>query len=433
MERHLVTLLVKLGVVASLASILVRSNAVQRMLLRESRTLNQRLLLALWFGVIFSLGAAARLLNPSYDAVDLSLEGSLLAGILGGYVSGMLAGILIAIPGMTFGETLNMPLLAGIGVLGGLLRDCAPDTEDIWRFSPFLDLNVYRLIRSQKYRRSVFHVIFLVAILVAEFLRQIMGRFFGARVFFPDTTWSGNWFGDIAVYTTTLFAVALPLKVWNSTRNEIKLEDHKRLLAEARLQALSNQINPHFLFNTLNTVTALIRGKPDEARLVVLKLSRILRRLLRKHENFTTLREELDFIEDYLAIEVARFGDKLRFEKEIEAQTLDVLVPSMLLQPLIENCIKHGLASKVEGGVIRLSSRRVEGRLYLVVEDDGVGIPEPRLATLFEAGIGVSNVNERLKVLFGDDYRLWVDSQPGRGTRIEIEVPELQTHWAAVS
>jgi two-component system LytT family sensor kinase len=105
----------------------------------------------------------------------------------------------------------------------------------------------------------------------------------------------------------------------------------------------------------------------------------------------------------------------------------------MLLQPLIENCIKHGLASKVEGGVIRLSSRRVEGRLYLVVEDDGVGIPEPRLATLFEQGIGVSNVNERLKVLFGDDYRLWVDSQPGRGTRIEIEVPELQTHWAAVS
>jgi two-component system LytT family sensor kinase len=180
-------------------------------------------------------------------------------------------------------------------------------------------------------------------------------------------------------------------------------------------------------------VTALIRGKPDEARLVVLKLSRILRRLLRKHENFTTLRDEVDFIEDYLAIEVARFGEKLRFEKEIEEQSLDVLVPSMLLQPLIENCIKHGLASKVEGGVIRLSSRRVEGRLFLAVEDDGVGIPEPRLATLFEAGIGVSNVNERLKVLFGDDYRLWVDSQPGRGTRIEIEVPELQTHWAAVS
>jgi two-component system LytT family sensor kinase len=237
----------------------------------------------------------------------------------------------------------------------------------------------------------------------------------------------------VAVYTTTLFGVALPLKVWNNTRNEIKLEEHKRLLAEARLQALSNQINPHFLFNTLNTVTALIRGKPDEARLVVLKLSRILRRLLRKHENFTTLRDELDFIDDYLAIEVARFGEKLRFEKEIEAQSLDMLLPSMLLQPLIENCIKHGLASKVEGGLIRLSSRRVEGRLFLVVEDDGVGIPEPRLATLFEQGIGVSNVNERLKVLFGDDYRLWVDSQPGRGTRIEIEVPELQTHWAAVS
>ena len=110
-----------------------------------------------------------------------------------------------------------------------------------------------------------------------------------------------------------------------------------------------------------------------------------------------------------------------------------MLVPSMLLQPLIENCVKHGLSSKVEGGTIRLRTRRVDGRLHLVVEDDGVGIPEAKLATLLEKGIGVSNVNERLKVLFDADYRMWIDSHPGKGTRIEIEVPELQTEWAAVS
>jgi two-component system LytT family sensor kinase len=166
---------------------------------------------------------------------------------------------------------------------------------------------------------------------------------------------------------------------------------------------------------------------------MVLKLSRILRRLLRKHENLSPLRDELDFIEDYLSIEIARFGEKLRFEKEVDAESLDMLVPSMLLQPLVENCVKHGLSNKVEGGTIWLRTRRVDGRLFLAVEDDGVGIPEEKLAKLLEKGIGVSNVNERLKVLFGTDYRMWIDSHPGKGTRIEIEVPELQTEWAAVS
>ncbi len=151
---------------------------------------------------------------------------------------------------------------------------------------------------------------------------------------------------------------------------------------QARLQALTSQINPHFLFNTLNSVSSLIRTDPHQARLMVLKLSRILRRLLRKHENFSPLRDELDFIEDYLSIEVARFGEKLRFEKEVDAESLDMLVPSMLLQPLIENCVKHGLSSKVEGGTIWLRTRRVDGRLHLVVEDDGVGIPEAKLATV---------------------------------------------------
>jgi two-component system LytT family sensor kinase len=111
----------------------------------------------------------------------------------------------------------------------------------------------------------------------------------------------------------------------------------------------------------------------------------------------------------------------------VAEETLDMLVPSMLLQPLVENSIKHGLSSRVEGGTIRISTGRRGERLHLRVEDDGIGIPESKLATLLDRGIGVSNVNERLKVLFGNEYRMWIDSQPGHGTRIEIEVPELQT------
>ncbi len=435
MEPLLLTLLVKLGVVASLASILVRPNAVQRMLLRENRTLNQRLKLALWFSAVFATVVAARVLTkPSYTAVDLGLEGSLLAGVLGGYVTGLLAGVLISVPAMFAHESLTMPLFAVVGVLGGLLRDVAIDTEDIWRFSPFFDWNLYRLFKRREYRRGGFHLFFLFVILASEFLRQALNHFFPRKVFtLVDTVAHPHVLHYVVLYATTLFAVGLPLKIWNSTRNENKLEEQQRLLIEARLEALASQINPHFLFNTLNSVSSLIRTDPHQARLMVLKLSRILRRLLRKHESYSALRDELDFIEDYLSIEVARFGDKLHFEKDVDAQSLDMMVPSMLLQPLVENCIKHGLSSKIEGGTIRLRTRRLEGRLHLVVEDDGVGIPEAKLAKLLEKGIGVSNVNERLKVLFGADYRMWIDSSPGKGTRIEIEVPELQTEWAAVS
>ena len=435
MERHLITLLVKLGVVASLASFLVRFPALRVLLMREVRTLNQRLKLAMWFSGVFGAGVGIRVIIRSYEAVDLGLEGSLLAGVLGGYATGLVSGILISIPAMFNHEYLSMPVFAGIGVMGGLLRDCAVDKEDVWRFSPFFDLNLYRAIRYVKnLPRSLFHVFFFVAILFAEFLRQTLGDIFPGKIFSLEDTWHVPDLPiALAVYATTFFAVTLPLKVWNNARNEIKLEEQERLLMQARLDALTSQINPHFLFNTLNSVSSLIRTNPPQAREVVHQLSRILRRLLRKHENLTALRDELDFIADYLSIELVRFGEKLQYERDVAPETLDMMVPSMLLQPLVENCVKHGLSGKMEGGTIRIEARRVDGRLHLIVEDDGVGIPEPQLATLLDRGIGVSNVSERLKVIYGGDFRMYIDSHVGRGTRIAIEVPELQATLAAVS
>jgi two-component system LytT family sensor kinase len=431
-HEYLVPLLLKLGVMASIASILARSGSFKAMLMLETRTLNQRLTLAVWLSVVFGSSVTTRLLLPNYQVADLGLEGSLIAGILGGYVTGLVSGVLISLPAMFWGEHLTMPMLAGVGVLGGLLRDLAPHPEEIWRFS-FFDLSIYRFFKESKYyHRASFHLLFFAGVLVAEGVRRGMAKFGGEDVFvliasapaLPQMA---------AVYLSTIFTVFVPLKIWNSARNEKKLEEQERLLAEARLAALTSQINPHFLFNTLNSVSSLIRTNPDQARVMVVKLSKVLRRLLRKHENFSTLREELNFIEDYLSIEVIRFGDKLRFEKDVEESALDMLVPSMLLQPLVENSIKHGLSSKVEGGTIRIRAQRTESKLSLLVEDDGIGIPESKLATLLDRGIGVSNVNERLKVLFGNEYRMWIDSRPGLGTRIQIEAPELHTDLAAVS
>lgn len=430
LEQYLIVLLLKLGVVTALASFLARSGAFQRMLMREQRTLNQRLLLTVSFASIFGAGAALRIMTRGvYQALDLGLEAALLAGILGGYVTGLLSGTLISVPAMLNREYLTLPLLAGVGALGGLLRNLAPDTEQIWRFSPLLDLRIHRYFRrDHEHAKAAFQMFFLLAILAAEFLRLALEHVFPRWLFAIRPRWPHpHPLAEAAVYVTTVFAITLPLKIWNNTRNERKLEEQQRLLIQARLDALSRQINPHFLFNTLNTVSSLIRTDPDQARAVLYKLSSILRRLLRKHDNFNALAEELDFIDDYLSIEMIRFGDKLRFDKEVDPATLPCLVPSMLLQPLVENCVRHGLSRKIEGGTIRLRARLKDGRLWLLVEDDGVGIPEARLATLLEKGIGVSNVNERLKVLFGSDYRMTIDSRPGEGTRVEIEIPELRS------
>jgi two-component system LytT family sensor kinase len=256
-------------------------------------------------------------------------------------------------------------------------------------------------------------------------MRDQIATHFQGRVFALQQSWKDDpWWMMAMVYATTLFATALPIKIWNSNRNEKQLEQQQMRLNEARLAALSSQINPHFLFNTLNSVAALIRLNPEQARQVVHRLSKILRRLLRQQENLITLGEELSFIDDYLSIEMVRFGEKLRFVKDIDPATLDMLVPSMLLQPLVENSIRHGLASKVDGGTIHVRSRLAGKRLQILVEDDGVGIPEAKLATLFDLGIGVNNVNERLKVLFGANYKMWIDSRPGEGTSTGIELPE---------
>jgi two-component system LytT family sensor kinase len=432
-EQNLITLLLRIGVAASIASVGVRFSAARRMLLREERTLAQRFRMALWFAAIFTPGVVFRLVNKSYSALDLALEGSLLAGITGGYVCGWLAGMTIAIPEMMAHELVSLPFLAVVGIIGGLLRDIATDKEDIWRISP-ISVNIAGIFQHRRELRSaLYHLFFSFAVVSTELLRQLLGTAFKGNELFTIARLTDPPPLLFAVWASTYFCVTLPLKVWNNTRNEAKLEEQERLLIQARLEALASQINPHFLFNTLNSVSSLIRVNPEQARVMIVRLSRIMRGRLRNQDHFAPLRDELAFIEDYLSIELVRFGDKLQVVKYIDPSTLDMLVPSMLLQPLIENSIRHGISGKVDGGTVTLRTAHHNGRLSIEVEDNGVGIPEADLAGILNKGIGVSNVKERLKVLYNQDYRMLIDSQPGRGTRIEIEVPGALAPLAAVS
>jgi two-component system LytT family sensor kinase len=229
----------------------------------------------------------------------------------------------------------------------------------------------------------------------------------------------------LIVLFASVLCVATPIKIWNNARIEHRLQEQEKLLLAAKIEALANQINPHFLFNTLTSISSLIRTQPDTARVLITKLSGLLRRLMRSTDHFVTLREELASIDEYLDIEVVRFGPQLRVEKQIAPQTLDVIVPSMILQPLVENSIKHGLARKVGGGRITIRTSVYEGHTIIEVHDDGLGMTEERLEHALEDGIGLSNVNERLRTIYGAHYELKVNSRPGVGTSVSLEIPEL--------
>ncbi|MGH9455609.1 MAG: sensor histidine kinase, partial [Terriglobia bacterium] len=142
--------------------------------------------------------------------------------------------------------------------------------------------------------------------------------------------------------------------------------------------------------------------------------------------HFVHLQQELHFIDDYLDIEVVRFGpEKLRIVKQIDPEAVESLVPSMVLQPLVENALRHGIGPRIEGGTLTLVANRKDGHLIVEVRDDGVGISPERRKDIYESGIGIRNVNERLKVLYGQEFTLRIQSEPGRGTCISFVIPEL--------
>ena len=424
----LTTLVVKITIVAALATILVRYHRFRHILISERRAWPERLLFAFSLGVPLAAGVASRLLL-NYDAADLTLEGAFLAGLIAGPYAGATVGLMVAAPALLAGEFIALFFAVGCGFAGGGLREACPNKEDIWHFSPFVFTKLHRHIWRMVRNVSVdWAVILLLAPVALELLRQALGWRFNqpevTRLFFLHIDNMSAWWLALVVLTTVL-CVATPIKIWNNARIEHRLEEQEKLLLTARVEALASQINPHFLFNTLTSIQSLIRSNPETARMVVVKLSGLLRRLLRSRDHFVTLREELESIDEYLDIEVIRFGPQLKVEKQISADTLDVIVPSMILQPLVENSIKHGFSRKVGGGRIIIRSVLQNGHAIIEVEDDGLGMTEDRLNTALNDGIGLSNVNERLSVIYGAAYRVRITSVPNLGTIIRLEIPDM--------
>lgn len=206
-------------------------------------------------------------------------------------------------------------------------------------------------------------------------------------------------------------------------QRELKAAHLEKLLAEARLHTLQTQLHPHFLFNTLNAISAFMEKEPRVARRMMAELGGLLRFSLdHADRQEITLAEELEFLENYLSIERMRFEDQLTVEVEAAPETLEALVPSFLLQPLVENAIRHGITTRAAAGHIQVRASRANGRLSLQVRDDGVGLPEGwRLAE--HGGVGLSNTVARLEQLYGDQYSFRIESAPSDGVLVEIELP----------
>ncbi len=416
----LTTLVVKLAVMAALATMLARYRRFRHILIFEQRNWPDRLVFALGLAVPLTTGVVARLLL-SYDAADLTLEGAFLAGLIAGPYTGAILGAGIALPALAAGEYGALPFAIGCGFAGGGLREACPK-EDIWSFSPFVFFSLPRHLWQMLRTATVnWQVVLLLAPIGLEAIRQAVGARFGEeRLFYLQgpTVWL-----MVAIYVATVLTVSTPIKIWNNARIEHRLQEQEKLLLAAKVEALKSQINPHFLFNTLASVSSLIRSQPETARMVIQKLSGLLRTLMRSDEQFVTLREELDAIDEYLSIEVVRFGPRLTVRKAISPDTLDVIVPSMLLQPLVENAIKHGLSRKVGAGSITLRAWRDKNAAIIEVEDDGLGISEERRQAAMSSGIGLRNVNERLQVLYGATGHLTLEGSPGKGARARVEIP----------
>ncbi|APU12188.1 histidine kinase [Actinoalloteichus sp. GBA129-24] len=211
-----------------------------------------------------------------------------------------------------------------------------------------------------------------------------------------------------------------------------ELQESRERLAKAEVQALRAQISPHFIYNALNTISSFIRTDPEEARDLLQDFAEFTRYSFRATGLFTTLAEELRNVDRYLTLERARYGeDRLRVQLRIAPEVLPVVVPFLVVQPLVENAVRHGLASKRGGGTVTVEAADNGTEALISVEDDGVGMDPNRLnkeftnAHLSGAHVGLGNIHDRMQSVFGNEYGLIVETNLGAGMRVTMRVPKF--------
>jgi signal transduction histidine kinase len=229
----------------------------------------------------------------------------------------------------------------------------------------------------------------------------------------------------LMTYTTVLgLSYALHYSRESQARavKEAQLETR---LVEAKLRTLQAELQPHFLFNTLHAISSLVHTNPDGADRMISRLSDLLRLTFdRSGASRVSLQEELEFLQKYLEIEQTRFQDRLTVRFDVDPDTLDAEVPRLILQPLVENAIKHGVSPKPGAGLVQISTRRQGQKLWIEISDNGVGLSAGARARL-RSGVGLSNTRDRLEVLYGADHRIQFSDET-KGLAVSLEIPFKQ-------
>lgn len=245
----------------------------------------------------------------------------------------------------------------------------------------------------------------------------VLREFAGARRLLSD---------EIEMLETVAVTVARRIDVLRVTHErcerELREQEFSKLASEAELRALRAQINPHFLFNALTTIGYLIDNAPDKALHTLLRLTQLLRAVLHSNSEFLTIGDELKLIESYLEIERARFEERLTVEIAAEPQLLQARIPSLILQPIVENAVKHGITPHKKGGKIKITIVRDRENMIIKVHDTGAGVDAGELAKQRLARVGLNNVEQRLQLYFDGAAQLLIESQPGAGTMVEIKI-----------
>jgi len=256
----------------------------------------------------------------------------------------------------------------------------------------------------------------------------VIGELAGGRRLLSD---------DIAMLEAVAFLAARRIDAVRVMHDRCKMslreQEISKLATEAELRALRAQINPHFLFNALTTIAYLIQSSPEQALGTLMRLTSLLRSVLQRSAGeFTTLREEIDLIKSYLDIEKARFEERLRVRIEVPSYLEKVRVPSLLIQPLVENAIKHGISPRKEGGELLIIARLTASgpddesagdTLCISVRDTGAGASEIEMARGRKQGIGLANIERRLKCHYGELASFTIKSASGIGTVAEVAFP----------
>jgi two-component system LytT family sensor kinase len=422
-QLALINLLLRLAVMAGITSLILGFRFTDDILVKVSVPAREKVKLTILLAVIFSVGVLIRKMSAQ-AAMDLSLEGAILAGLLGGTWVGAGTGFAIGLTCFLIGETVSLPLYTAAGFTSGFLYSRLGRGGEVWSYSlnPFLAIyNFLERLFHGSLDRNFMPVVLCIgfALLRYALLEKYMtsGLIYG----YPTRDWLFITI-DLAVL---VYTVGMALKLAANARDGLIHREEEKQLVHARLTTLRSQINPHFLFNTLNSITSLIRTDAERAREMTRQLSSIFRKSLDDTGDTHTLASEIDFLDDYLSIERVRFGDeRFKVVKELDETTLGIQVPSLLLQPLVENAVKHGIACRTEGGRVCIRSAHVKGGTEITIENDGPETGPLDKDSLLGKGVGLRNVAERLEIYSCGEGRMKIDARPGGGAIVQLFIPE---------